>query len=516
MQRRHLLKLAAGAAMLSAPHIARAQRPRTLRYVPGIGLTLLDPLWTPARGTHIHAYLVFDTLYGLDQTLTARPQMLEGHTVENNGLVWTQKLREGLWFHDGTPVLARDAIASIQRFGVRDPFGSALLAATDELSAPDDGTLRFRLNKPFPHLPEALAGSTSTTPCIMPERLARTDPYRQVPEMVGSGPFRFSAAEFNAGERSVYERFEKYTPRGEGTPSYSSGPKVTHFDRVEWQTLGDGATAIAALMQGEVDWLDSVSIDQVPLLSHNDQVKVEITEPTGSIPIMRFNHLHPPFNNPAIRRALLGAVDQADVMNALTGDNRALWHDRVGLFVPTSRLANEANIEVLSGPRDYGKVRRDLAEAGYRGEPIVVLTVADSPVFTAIGAMGVEQLRKAGMNVDQRTTDFSTMFRRMNSKEPPDRGGWNIYFTPTDGLFSDNPAANNYIRGDGKSGAAGWANSPRLESLRAAWLDAEDTAAEKQIGEQMQRQMWQDVPYIPMGHWVRSTAKGVTEFGRKP
>ncbi len=344
MQRRDVFKLAAGAAMLAAPHIARAERERTLKYVPGVALTLLDPVWSSARGTHIHAYLVFDTLYGLDETMTPQPQMLEGHTVENDGTLWTLRLREGLRFHDGMPVLARDAVASIRRFAARDGFGQALMAATNELSAPDDRTLRFRLAKPFPHLPAALGGSSIMVPAIMPERLANTDPFRQVPEMVGSGPYRFLPAEFNAGERATYERFAEYVPCKGETLSYTAGPKVTHFDRVEWRTLGDLATAVAALSQGEVDWVDLVPADLVPLLTRNAGVTVEVKEPTGSIPLIRFNHLHPPFDNPAIRRALLGAVDQAEVMRAVAGADRSAWRDRAGLFSPGSLLANEAGI----------------------------------------------------------------------------------------------------------------------------------------------------------------------------
>ena len=315
------------------------------------------------------------------------------------------RLREGLRFHDGTPVLARDAVASIRRFAARDAFGQSLMAVTGELSAPDDRTLRFRLTKPFPHLPAALAGSSTTMPCIMPERLANTDPFRQVTEMVGSGPYRFLPAEFNAGVRATYERFAAYVPRGEGKQSYTAGPKVTHFDRVEWQSLGDAATSVAALLQGEVDWLDSPSADHVPLLARNAGVTVEVRESSGSIAAMRFNHLYPPFNNPAIRRALLGAVDQADVMSAVAGTDRTYWHDRIGLFDPSSPLANEAGIEALSGPRDYDKVKRDLAEAGYRGEPIVVLGVSGNSYIVHISQVGVDQLRKAGMNVDLQMMD---------------------------------------------------------------------------------------------------------------
>jgi peptide/nickel transport system substrate-binding protein len=506
MRRRDAFKLAAGGAMLAVPYVARAQRPRTLKYVPGIGLTLLDPVWSSGRNTHIHAYMVFDTLYGLDETLTPQPQMIEGHTVETDGTVWTLRLRDDLRFHDGTPVLARDAVASIRRFAVRDPLGQSLMAATGEVSAPDDRTIRFRLTKSFPHLPAALAGCATVTPVIMPERLALTDPFRQVPEMVGSGPYRFVQAEFNAGERATYERFAAYVPRGEGTLSYTAGPKITHFDRVEWRSIGDNATAVAALLTGEVDWVDSVTADLVPLLTRDPKVTVEIKERSGSIPIMRFNHLQPPFDNPAIRRALLGAIDQAEVMNAIAGTDRTLWQDRIGLFAPTSRLASEAGIEVLSRPRDYNQVKRDLAAAGYRGEPVTVLAVADNAYFVSLCQVGAEQLRKAGVNVDLQTMDFGTMLRRRASKEPRDKGGWNIFFTFNDGVFVDNPAANNMIRGDGKSGLEGWPNSPRLEALRDAWLDSTDLATEKQIGEQMQLQMWQDVPYIPMGFWVRTTA----------
>jgi peptide/nickel transport system substrate-binding protein len=492
--------------MLAAPHIAAAQRDRTLRFAPQPELTALDPVWFPNRATHNHGYLVFDTLYGLDETLTARPQMVDGHIVEGDGTLWTIRLRDGLRFHDGTPVLARDAVSSIRRFAARDAFGQSLMAATSELSAPDDRTVRFRLSKPFPHLPASLAGSGLVMPCIMPERLANTDPSRQVTEMVGSGPYRFVAAEYNSGVRASYERNTAYVPRGDGKASFTAGPKVTHFDRVEWQSLGDAATSVAALAKGEIDWLESLFSDQAPVLARNPNVTIEVKETAGSFAIMRFNHLYYPFNNPAIRRAMLGAVDQADVMEAVSGTDRTYWHDRIGLFDPASPLANDAGIEALSSPRDYDKVKRDLKEAGYRGEPIVVLAVSGANFHAPISQVGVDQLRKAGLNLDVQTMDVGTLFRRRMSKAAPDRGGWNVYFTVIDVLFSANPATNAQIRGDPRSGMPGWPDSSRLEALREAWLDAESLDVQKRIGEQMQLQMWRDVPYIPLGHWVRSTA----------
>lgn len=506
MLRRDILRLAAGVPFLATPAIAQGERARTLKFVPTPDLNILDPMVAGIRSTHTHAFLVFDTLYGIDESFATRPQMIEGHTTENGGLLWTLRLREGLRFHDGSPVLARDAVASIQRWAARDGFGRALMAATDELSAPDDRTLQFRLNKPFPHLPTALAGSTRTVPCIMPERLAQTDPYKPVTEMVGSGPFRFMGTEFDPGVRAAYQRFDGYVPRPEGPSSHTAGPKIAHLDRVEWLALGDPATSVSALLRGEVDWLEWPNADQIALLARSAGVQVEVTEPTGSIAIMRLNHLHPPFDNPAIRRVILGAIDQSDYMTSVAGTDRRLWQDRIGLFGPTSPLASAAGTEVLASERDYTKVRRDLAAAGYRGEPVNVLVVGGNSVIPLISQVGADQLRQAGLNVQQHTMDTATMFRRVLSKDLPDKGGWNVHFAIFDGVVNLNPATNDYIRGDGKNGAPGWPKSPRLEALRAAWLDADGLDAQQRVTELIQRQLWQDVPYVPLGSWTHLTA----------
>jgi peptide/nickel transport system substrate-binding protein len=505
MLRRNLFKLAAGAAVLASPQIGNAQRVNTLIFVPINGLVALDPVWSGGRFTHTHGYLVFDTLYGLDEHFTVHPQMVEGHSLDNNRLLWTLRLREGLMFHDGTPVLGRDVVASIRRWAARDSFGESLMNATAELSAPDDRTIQFRLSKPFPHLPLALAGQMNTMPCIMPERLANTDPFQQVTEVVGSGPYRFVASEFVVGERSAYERFAGYVPRAEGNQSFTAGPKVAHFERVEWVTLGEPSTAVAALQGGEIDWLESPTADHVPTLAHADGVTVEVSEACGSIGIIRFNHLYPPFDNPAVRRALLGAVNQTDFMTVVGGSDHRLWNDRVGLFAPGSPLASEAGLDVLSGPRDYEKVKRDLAAAGYRGEKIVMPT-STVGYIAILSQVGIDQLLKAGMNVELQTTDLATLVRRIANKAPPDKGGWNVHFNILDGVYNFNPVGNTAIRGDGKSGTPGWPSSPKLEALRDAWINADNFVEEKQISDQIQLQLWEDVPYIPLGHWVRSTA----------
>jgi len=439
MKRRALLQAAACLPLLAAPRVVRAENAKTLKFIPVSDLVVLDPVWTGARVTRNHGYLVFDTLYGLDETLTVQPQMAAGHTVESDGRRWTIRLRDGLRFHDNEPVRGRDVVASVKRFCARDGFGQSLLAVTDELSAPDDKTVEFRLKKPFPHLAQALAGSTADMPCIMPERLAMTDPFKQVTEMVGSGPFKFQPEEHVAGDRTVYERFAGYIPTGLGRTSFLAGPKIAHFDRIEWITIPDPATAAAALQAGEVDWWELPPNDLLATLARNPNLLMARSPMQTAIGIMRFNQLFPPFDNPAIRRALLGAVDQAAAMQAVAGTDRSLWHDGIGLFGPGSPLANDAGIEVMTAPRDYAAVRKALHDAGYGGERIVAMDVGDIPVLHAVSSVGLDELTRAGMNVDVQSMDFGTAIRRRSSRNAPDQGGWNVFCTLIDGTYNFTP-----------------------------------------------------------------------------
>ena len=182
--------LAAGAAALAAPSLARAADLRLLKFIPQSDLTVLDPIWTTAYVTRNHGFMVFDTLYGTDAQYAVSPQMVAGAVTEDDGKPWKLTLRDGLKFHDGEPGagarLRRQHRALGQARRVRpDADGGDRRALGGRRP-----TIVFRLKTPFPLLPDALGKSGSNVPAIMPERLAKTDPFTQVTEMVGSGPFR--------------------------------------------------------------------------------------------------------------------------------------------------------------------------------------------------------------------------------------------------------------------------------------------------------------------------------------
>lgn len=500
MNRRTFL---AAASTLAMPSIARAQG-AVLRFVPQADVAVLDPIWTTSYQTRDHAFLVFDTLYGQDANYAAQPQMVAGAVTEPDGLRWELKLRPSLRFHDGTPVLARDCVASIRRWGARDTFGQALLAATAELSAPDDTTVLFRLHRPFPLLPDALA-KTSPSPCvIMPERLATTDAFKQVSEMVGSGPYRFLPDERVPGARVAYGRFDGYVPREGGEPSRTAGPKRTTFDRVEWTVIQDAATASAALQRGEVDWWLVANPDLLGRLRADRRLQVRTQDPTGIIGTMRFNQLHPPFDNPAMRRAVLGAVVQSEYMQAVSGPDRALWADGVGYFCPGTPLASSAGMDAMTGSLEAG--RRAIEAAGYKGERVMLMVPTDIPSVLALAEVTADLFRKLGLNLDAQTMDWGTAVQRRTNMEPPDRGGWSVFQTSWSGLDHVNPAGHPFLRGNGRAAAPGWAVSPTLEMLRDQWLQATDLAAQKALAERMQAQAFIDVPYVPLGQQFQQTA----------
>jgi peptide/nickel transport system substrate-binding protein len=497
MRRRTLLGTLPAAMALARPALAQGTAARTLRFVPQANLTSPDPIWTTANVTRNHAYMVWDMLYGLDAALQPQPQMCAGHEVSADGLTWRFTLREGLMFHDGVKVRAADCVASLARWSRRDTFGQIIAARLAEMRALDDQRFELRLNKPFPLLTFAIAGNNAF---IMPERVARTDPFKQIEEIVGSGPYRFVRDEWVAGSRAVYARFDLYRPRSE-KPSFTAGAKLVHFDRVEWQVMPDPATAGAALQAGEVDWLEQPLIDLLALFRRDRKLKVATSDPFGVIGVIVFNHLQPPFDSAKLRRALLPAVDQSEFVAAVMGNESSTARTGIGVFTAGSPLANDAGMEVLTGPRDIARARQLVKESGYSNERVVLLSPSDYPSLQAVAQVTHALYQRVGLNVDYVSTDWGTVISRRASKEPVEKGGWSTFVTTSDGLGLANPIGNNMIRGSGANAWFGWPTSPRLVALREAWLDAPDLAAQRKIAEDIQRVVWEEVPYIPVGQW---------------
>ncbi|MGH6645207.1 MAG: ABC transporter substrate-binding protein, partial [Bradyrhizobium sp.] len=252
-------------AVAALPLTALAQKPSTLKIVMTSDLKVIDPIWVSAQIIRTHAYLVYDTLFALDADLKPQPQMVDSYTVSDDKLVYTFKLRDGLQWHDGKPVTAEDCIQSIKRWASRDGVGQRLLAHTQAFDVVDDKTFKLTLKDAYGFVLASLAKPGSTVPFMMPKRVADTPGTQQIREATGSGPWIFKTDEWKPGEKVVYVKNPTYKPRAE-PPSGLAGGKVAKIDRIEWTWIPDVQTAVSALQNGEVDAMEALPLDLMPML----------------------------------------------------------------------------------------------------------------------------------------------------------------------------------------------------------------------------------------------------------
>jgi peptide/nickel transport system substrate-binding protein len=489
-----LLTLVAAAG---APHAAD----KTLRVVPHADLKVLDPHTNTATITIMHGAMIYDTLFAWDSKLQPQPQMVGAYQVSPDRLVHTYTLRPGLKFHDGQPVTTKDVIPSIKRWMVRNTLGQTLAKFIDKIEATDDKTFVIRLKEPFAFVELAL-GSLDAD--IMRAQDAATDPFKAVTTTIGSGPFRFVRGEWDPGAKVVYEKNPDYVPRAE-PPDGLAGGKVVKLDRVEWIVLPDPFTKSGALQRGEVDMIDQLPQDQIPVLEHAPDVVIGRVALIDAYGIIRPNSLYPPFNNEKARQALALAVDQRAYLSAAFGDER-WWRQCWSFFVCGSAAGTEAGSQDYRR-QDLGRAKQLLAEAGYKGEKIVMLTTQEIPSIAALGDVTADTLRKIGVNVDIAVSDWGTMVARRAKKEPPAQGGWNLFHTTVGGTAMSMPFANFTINSscDGKNWF-GWPCDPKTEELRTAYIRAADEGADQAALEALHRRLWQALPDIPVGQYSQPFA----------
>ena len=489
-------------ALVLATSSAVAEQ-KVLKFIPQADLRILDPVTTTAGITRNHGYMVYDTLFATDANFQIQPQMVDKWQVSKDKLTYTFTLRDGLKFHDGQPVRSADCIASLERWAKRDPLGQKLAEAIDSWSALDDKTFRLKLKKAFPRTVEAFGKLSLNVPFIMPERIAKTDAFQNITDATGSGPFKFMKDEWVPGNKVVYVKNTDYVPRKE-PPSWAAGGKVAKVDRIEWIYIPDPATAAAALNAGEADWWEIVPHDLVPVLRNNKDVRVENRAPLGYMGVLRFNFLHPPFNNQKMREALLYVLDQRDYVLAIAGDEKN-GRSCYSFYTCGTPLSTEVGAEPLKGRRDFDRAKKLIQESGYKGEKIVIISAFDQPLLHPQALLTVELLRKLGLNVELQTSDWGTLVARRASKEPVEKGGWSIFHTAFVATDLSSPAAAPLVS-TGEKAWFGWPSSKRLEDLREVWFGATDARTARKAAEDVQLEAFKFVPYIPTAQFFIMTA----------
>jgi peptide/nickel transport system substrate-binding protein len=492
------LVLAVGALWAAAP----AQSQSTLRVAPETLSRILDPHFTTSFTTRDLGYLIYDTLFAVDENFEPKPQMVESYTMSPDKLTYVFVLRSGLKWHDGQPVTATDCVASIRRWASRDSMGQTLTKFLASLDATDANTIKLVLREPYGLVLDSLAKVGAPVPFMMPERIARTPGSEQVKDIIGSGPYKFRADLHEPGVKIVLEKFADYKPRSE-PPNWASGGKIARLDRIEMLGLPDAQTQVSALIRGEVDYLERVPADLLPLLDAKSGAKAEVVSKFGFQAIMRMNHLQPPFDNPKVRQAIAKAADRSMYAAVVAGDP-SFATDCAAIF--GCGMPYESNQGIPA--RDLAAAKAMLKEAGIdMSKPIVMLHVANAPGIAALGNVTRQLLVDLGFRVEMQAMDFQTFATRRLNTKPVSEGGWNIAHTTNTVPDQGNPLSNPFLVALGAPASAwGWPTDPKTEELRLKFATAPDVATRQAIAAEIQARAYEQVLYLPLAQFTAPSA----------
>jgi peptide/nickel transport system substrate-binding protein len=485
-------------AALCSPVTAETKL-KTLSVVMHSDLRVIDPIYTTAYIARDHGYMVYDTLLATDSHQQIRPQMADWK-ISDDKLTYTFTLRDGLKWHDGQPVTAEDCVLSMKRWSARDAMGQKLMDFTASLEATDAKTITLKLREPYAYVLESLAKPSAMAPFMMPKRLAETSPDKPIPEQIGSGPFKFVAAEFQPGIRAVYVKNTDYVPRSESPDGFAGG-KVVKVDRVEWITMADAQTALNALYSGDIDFVEVPQWDMLPVLEKDPRLVVHTLNELGRQTVGRMNFLHPPFNNVKIRRAALLALRQKDILEASVGSPK-YYRICGALFGCGMPLESDVGAETLVQGNGMTHAKKLLAESGYDGIPVVIMAATDLVAGRTQPIVAAQLLREAGFKVDVQAMDWQTLVTRRTSQKPPKEGGWNMFFTNIDLADIANPITYLQINAKGtKGGWFGWPEDSNMEELRDAYARAQSLHEQKELATEIQARNYDQVISIPLGQY---------------
>lgn len=509
--------LAAGALAASSLLHAQTAVPAksVLRVVPQANLTVLDPIWTSAYNTRNHGYMIYDTLFGTDEKGQIKPQMVEKWTASPDQKIWVFTLRDGLAFHDGKPVTSADVIASLARWSSRDAFGGVLAKNLEGYDEVDPKTFRMRFKDSFGLALEALGKPSSNVPFIMPARIAVTPGTEQIKEHIGSGPFVFAPDEFKPGSKVVYLKNAKYLSRKEAA-SGTAGGKNVHVDRVEWVIIRDPQTQLSALFAGEVDIIEQPVAEQYPAIRTTPKVHLVDAQPAGFQYTLRLNFLHPPFDNVLVRRAAMLAVGQEQVLRTQVA-SAGMYRYCKSLY-PCGTYFESDRTGIFRGVANPQAAKKLLDEAGYKGEPVILMRPTDFAALSKAPLVVKQQLEQAGFKVDMQSMDWQTLVARRAKQDSPAQGGWNAFITYNAASDNLNPITMSMMNATGRKGWFGWQDDAELEKIKTDFVRASTDSEKRKLADAAQLRAIDQVTHINLGQFnapaaARDSISGVVSGG---
>jgi peptide/nickel transport system substrate-binding protein len=502
--------LVGGAALATAslirPREARAAKALTV--VLESEATILDPHFTTAAITRTFGTHVFDMLFAMNEKGEIKPQMVESFEVSADKLNWSFTLRPGLKWHDGQPVTAADCVASLSRWSKRDALGKLLFAAASSVESSGDKTIKIALKEPFPLMLEVLGKPNAPLPVMMPGRLAATPPDQRIPEVIGSGPFRFIKEQHRPGNTMLLERNPDYVARSEA-PDFLSGGKKVKIDQLVLRVMPDQSTGANALIAGEIDYMQYLPFDMLPVLEAEKRLKFiglgGIHQFQGNF---RLNHAFPPFDNPKVRKVMWKLVDQDSTLQAIGVPDKYRSKSCESFWMCGAPLDTKAGSE--GNKFNLAAAKEELKASGYKGEKVIILEVSGSISQTASKLL-VQNMRDVGFNVEPQPRDWPTVLARRSKKED-----WSMFPVYSNGTDMFSPLSHFYVANTCSPDYPGWSCDNRIPDLIKTFTQANTLDERRKIAADIQSVAYDLTPSVMWGQFTipagyRDTLKGLIQ-----
>ncbi len=361
---------------------------------------------------------VYEGLFEFDANFEAQPHLADSYEVTDSGKIYTVKLREGVLFHNGKEMTSEDVEASFNRWIKNNDAGNMIAPYFDRLEVVGPYELKFIFKEAYAPFISVLGSHVSNQKLVIrPKELIEKYGDNIMREHIGTGPYRL--VKWIPDQEVKLERFDDYTPSSRPA-SGLAGERVAYADRIVMKFVSEQAIRVAGVQTGEFHFAEEAPQDQYQMLTDDSNVEPVIVTPDG-MEMVIINCGTPPFNNIYARRALAAAIDMEELGRLMIG-NENFWNVDGGIYPKETIWYEENSGEGVYNNYDPERAKELLKKAGYKGEPVVIVSGQDDKVEKQ-GAIALKELlERAGFNVEIQLFDRPTVVERRSKKE-----GWNLH-----------------------------------------------------------------------------------------
>ena len=485
-----ILSAASGAALAQAARnhatLAMVAEPQTL-----------DPMASTADLVGTIMQHVFEPLYSFDAKWNVVPMLAESlPKISADGKTYSIALRKGVMLHSGRELNADDVAASLQRWMDVSPRGKAVGKELESMKVKGPLAIELVLKGPYAPLVAQLALPSGMAAIMAKEAIATP-----LKDFVGTGPYKFKERKPDA--YVLLTRFDKYSARKEPASGYG-GKREALIEELRFVPVPSANTRVEGALAGQYDFADLLPVEALPRLEKASGKTVPIMTPSFGFPYLVLNTKEGVAANQPLRQAIQTAIGEGEMLAAGFGDTR-FFTAEPNHFPKGSPFYSTAGADQYN-QRNAKKAKEMAEKAGYKGEPIRVLTSRQYDFHYNMALLMAEQLKRGGFKVELNVVDWATLVQRRNDSKL-----WDIYVTHS-GQFPE-PMLSPPQLGDG---APGWWNSPAKQAALTAFNQQSDTVKRAALWGKVQQVVYDEVPYINVGKFASLSARSPALEGYVP